>query len=1136
MKNKYSIILSLIAILLAGCTKNEGILPMSLEEKLAIEINGDIDQQYITRVNDGGFCDGDQIGLYGVNYLDNNTVKGTLIDSGNQVDNARYTYDEENMKWSASTPVYYKDANTNIDLYAYYPYGTPASTSEFEFELQKDQSGDNGILDGYAMSDFLWAKAENVTPSSSTVRLSFSHRMSCANVILTDGGGFAEGEFANLDKSVMVLNTTRKSTVNLATGEVTAMGAPTSEGTVMMKSDDGFRAIVVPQTVAAHAALFDITIDGISYRFKKDTDFTYESGKQTKFTISVAKKSHSGEYEFTLTGCEMVDWIADSESHGGEARQYYVVHLEEAGTLGAKLREANINPDKIKNLKVSGNIHAGDFYFMRDSMEILQAINLKESKILNDEIPNSAFENKISLAYFSFPEKVVRIGNGAFGGTTLSGALVIPNDVEYIGNYAFVKTNISSLQLPFNLKEIGEFAFRECEFISGNLILPESLEYIGNSAFKNCSMLTGSLVLPPNLTSIEDNTFSYCSSLSGDLIIPEGVTKIGRSAFYNCSGLNGTLTIPNSVTEIGSGAFHYCRFQGELLLPESLTKVPAQCFISNGFSSIILPDGLISIDANAFQWCSRISQPIIFPEDLTSIGEEAFLHCSNIPSIHLNSNIATIASNAFRGCTGITSIICDATTPPVITSSTFDGVAKDNFTLEVPEASVVKYQTATGWGDFKRIAAHHDFSISRRLMRALNDEYSQTYILRAPSGKNWSIESKPDWVTVSPVSGTGKTDVTVTISELAADADDRTGSVVFLLDEEDYRSTLTVEQYDYDYGDGDVITHQSATAVDPSKGVNLVFMGDCFDAADIANGSYVAAMEEAIGYFFAIEPYKTYKNYFNIYQVIGMSPESGVGTVNTVKDAKFGSQYSLGGVNPDEAITFEYACLAETVNESNINQSLVVMIENTSDYGGICYMWGDGSAIAVCPMSRDAYPFDFRGLVQHEAGGHGFGKLADEYIYVNAFISACGCPNPHTDEFNFSKALGWYRNLSLSGNIDEVPWSHLIYHPTYSNVVDIYEGGYFHTRGVFRSEGTSCMNNNIPYYSAISRQEMVERIMRYSGQTFSLEDFYANDVLDAGSVQAQATAVPYDIVTTSAASRQHPPKYMGDKPVFNSNK
>lgn len=73
-------------------------------------------------------------------------------------------------------------------------------------------------------------------------------------------------------------------------------------------------------------------------------------------------------------------------------------------------------------------------------------------------------------------------------------------------------------------------------------------------------------------------------------------------------------------------------------------------------------------------------------------------------------------------------------------------------------------------------------------------------------------------------------------------------------------------------------------------------MGDCFDAKDIAEGKYLDAVNEAIGYFFAVEPYKTYRDYFNVYTVFGLSPDSGVGDVNTIRESKFGSAYALGGI------------------------------------------------------------------------------------------------------------------------------------------------------------------------------------------------------------------------------------------------
>lgn len=43
------------------------------------------------------------------------------------------------------------------------------------------------------------------------------------------------------------------------------------------------------------------------------------------------------------------------------------------------------------------------------------------------------------------------------------------------------------------------------------------------------------------------------------------------------------------------------------------------------------------------------------------------------------------------------------------------------------------------------------------------------------------------------------------------------------------------------------------------------------------------------------------------------------------------------------------------------------------------------------------------------------------------------------------------------------------------------------------------MNNNIPYYSAISRQAIVERIKAYAGEAFDFDDFVAKDSFEVGT-------------------------------------
>ena len=1185
------------ALMLTGCLSEPDFEPVP-EGGIPINVDGSINQ-VATKVNAQGFEDKDALGLYAVNYENSNNTPGTLLDKGNQADHVKYVLDESNGKWNPVKPVYFKDVNTNVDIYAFYPHAEPSSVSAYNFEVQKDQSMPerDGRLSGYEASDFLWGKVENVAPTESRIKVKLNHMMSGAQVILAKGTGFDEaGDWDLLDKKVLVANTTRKASIDLSNGKVTPIGGPQATGIVMSSQNDGsFRAVVVPQTVEALSPLFNITVGGVTYGFKKSADYSYEAGRLHIFTITINRKYPSGEYEFVLTDTQITDWKEDINTHEEEARQYYCVKCEEPGTLGRIIRADGKNPDKIRNLKVSGKIHMGDFYFMRDSMALLQSVNLKEVKVMPcyryvaydvngahelildyklsdvwgelqkfypelnscsgeeyfeaDAIPYSAFRNKSTLVNFVFPESINKIANNAFENCSLlSGALIIPDGVKEIGYYAFYNCKtISSLSLPVGMEKIDYSAFYGCSSLSGQLSLPSTLTYIGSEAFGYCSGLSGYLVLPENLSYLGEHAFQSCRGFTGDLRIPESLKQISSSCFWGCEGFNGRLILHDDL-KLSYGAFAYCNFQGELVLPANLMEMPDYCFYYTDFSSIAgFPDELLGIGQYAFEGCNRLMGEIVLPESLVSLGSQAFYGCRNLQGVTLPSNLAVIGSNAFRDCYGLNKIACRSTTPPVIQSGVFDGVAKDNFTVEVPANAVKKYQADSKWGEFKRIAAHYDFSISRNIARTLNAGKSQTYVLRAPANYKWSVQSKPSWIQVTPSSGTGKTEVTVTFAEMTDSQvgtfvsewrDEwnnhyehtyagRGGEIVFKLDDvSGYTTSMTVEQYDYEYGDGDVLQLNQATN---GNGVNVVFMGDCYDARDIAKGSYLADLQEAVGHYFAVEPYATYKDWFNVYAVFGESSDSGMGTVNTIRDARFGSQYALNGICPDFNTCYEYA--AKAVQGMNPSQTLVVLVENTTEYGGVCYWWEDGSAIACCPKSADAYPYDFRGIVQHEAGGHGFGKLADEYIYHNAFIGSCGCSCcSHLDALLYGKALGWYRNLEATADMNQVGWSHLIFNPDYSDVVDIYEGGYFHSRGVYRSEPTSCMNNNIPYFSAISRQAIVERIMEYAGEEFTLEKFYSKDS-DAFGATTRAIA-PDMPVEGMYSGRQHEPVLMGDRPDF----
>ena len=1156
-RNFHLIIYGMLTAVLAACSDSFDLTGDSLGERQKIELSGDIDQMAVTRVNDNGFVDGDVMGVYIVDYEGSNP--GKLQVNGNRGDNVRHTFDEAGYKWNSAYDVFWKDKQTHIDVYGYYPFGSPESIEQYAFTVQRDQSKptEGGEMGGYEQSDFLWGKASDVAPTTSVIRLSMQHRMANARVTLVEGTGFAEGEWAKTEKTVLATNLIREATINLNDGTVTATGSVEKTATMPSRVKDEWRVIVIPQTVKAGTTLFSITINGVPYKFTKLEALTYQAGKMTNFGIRIDKKGIEGQYALTLISESITAWENDLVSHDATAKEYVVINST-AGHLKEAITAAGKDYTRLKNLKITGQINSTDFLMMRDSMPSLTALNLKEVRIKaggeqniepgdepiwgeDDEIPNAAFFKKTGLNYFVFPDTLKRIKSYAFHMSGLAGSLIIPEGVEEIEFEAFGSCVglTGSLSLPSTLKRItGQNVFYQDRFTC-ELVLPEGLEEIGSQAFTNCSGFYGSLRLPEKLKYLGSGAFSGCKNLSGDLEIPQTIDKIYGGTFSGCE-FGGNLKLHDGIVSIGGGAFASCFFKGELILPKNLVTIENSVFYNNDFSGELkLPEKLVSVGDKAFAYNWRLMGILEFPEDVISIGAGAFAHCRSIEGLVFPAALENIRyessyyedGGAFEGCYGIGSIVCKGEVPPYVQSGAFNGVAKDNFTLEVPEPAIQQYQAASGWCDFKRIAAHHELVCRPSLACALNTEHQQTLVIDAEG--EWEVASKPDWCELSQTSGSKKTELTLTIKEMAQGSADREGEIVFRLKGKEYTHKCTVNQYNYQYAEDQWLALQKATKGN-NGGINIVILGDGYNAQDIASGQYLKDMQDEVEYFFGIEPYKTYREYFNIYTAFPVSTESGVGSINTIRYNRFNTTFTGGvGLKCDYDEMFSYVLKAPTVNQDNLCQSLIIVIPNSTDYAGITQMWEDGTAIAFCPKSTYGYPLDSRGVIQHEAGGHGFGKLGDEYIYHNAFIDACGCSCcPHVEGILGAQSLGWFDNLSITGKTNQVPWSHLIFDPRYSDIVDIYEGGYFHNRGVFRSEQNSCMNNDIPYYSTISRESIVKRIKRYAGEEYSFEEFVANDKRD---VNVMATRSIGTFSGSLVHSRQLPPTIHKGSPIKKSS-
>ena len=713
--------------------------------------------------------------------------------------------------------------------------------------------------------------------------------------------------------------------------------------------------------------------------------------------------------------------------------------------------------------------------------------------IMRMRFPGGAMSNNKSLTRIILPDTLRSIGGSAFLESMLSGSLIIPEGVVTINGNAFSGCSAlnGKLSLPSTLEKIEATAFNKCPF-SGELVLPPSVKKIGNIAFSETNF-SGNFILPEELEVIEFWAFKFCH-FSGGLKIPHKIKVIPSSLFANGT-FDGTLILPEGLERIEDAAFYMNEFCGGLKLPANLTYIGESAFEGNNFSGeLILPSKLISIGNSAFYNCDKLSGTLTFPKEMVAIPQSCFSGCSSLEKLIFPENIETIQEKAFSRCSGIQSIVCEALIPPYVAPGAFDGVPKDEFVLEVPELALAAYQTAPGWNEFKQIGAHHELICQPSAVKTLNKEHTQKIVLDAEG--DWEVLSLPDWCSLSPMGGSKKAELTLTVHERPQGGEDvRKGDIIFKLKDKYYTTTCSVSQYNYEYEEDEIITLQQASK---GKGVNLVFIGDGYDAESISKGTYLDDMKQQVKDFFGVEPYATYRDYFTVYTAIPLSQEEGVGSVNRLRDTKFETTFTgESGLKCNTDAVFDYVRRIPGMDSERLKQTLIVLTPNTTSYGGITQMWNDGSAISICPKSKQAYPYDSRGIVQHEAGGHGFGKLGDEYLYHNAFITQCPVCGNISNEIRDAQALGWYANLSLTAKVHEVPWAHLINHNKYSGIVDVFEGGYMHTRGVYRSEQTSCMNNNIPYFSTISREAIVRRIKEYAGETFSFEEFVANDKLGA---------------------------------------
>ena len=212
-------------------------------------------------------------------------------------------------------------------------------------------------------------------------------------------------------------------------------------------------------------------------------------------------------------------------------------------------------------------------------------------------------------------------------------SIEIDDNVTYIGNYAFYwcnKITDEKTKLPEKLEEIGEGAFKKCKVKSVDL--PSMVKSVGKEAFAESSLR--SVSLPASLQYLPERMFAKSYYLN-EVTFSKGLKEIGKEAFYSCLGLN-SVDIPEGVTSVADKAFAWC----------GAYKTFGSSYSCSNFRKVTLPSTLSTIGASAFSNC-QVLQSINIPENITEIQDSTFGYCYQLSSIIIPKGIKKIGNGAF---------------------------------------------------------------------------------------------------------------------------------------------------------------------------------------------------------------------------------------------------------------------------------------------------------------------------------------------------------------------------------------------------------------------------------------------------------------------------------------------------------
>lgn len=192
----------------------------------------------------------------------------------------------------------------------------------------------------------------------------------------------------------------------------------------------------------------------------------------------------------------------------------------------------------------------------------------------------------------TIPSSITTIGKYAFGyfGGRGTQFVIEGNNLKTIGDNAFNRSYLNSINIPDSVTSIGSDAFAYCTYLT-QANIPASLQTLGSWAFNNCTALSGTIILPETLTNMGQNTFVSCSKITAvewNCKLP----AIPYAAFQGCtklSSFNMSTSAKSVLTEIKGYAFNKCSALTSFDFPPTVTMIANYAFYASGLKSATYP-------------------------------------------------------------------------------------------------------------------------------------------------------------------------------------------------------------------------------------------------------------------------------------------------------------------------------------------------------------------------------------------------------------------------------------------------------------------------------------------------------------------------------------------------------------------